>query len=115
MDLGYKYPEPSEVPTPIDKKTKNYPSFSCYEGPATKLFGKYDVGEEVTGTVKFKVTRKEVREREGREKSGDVGVSVISFEPDEKPDKKSEKEALGYNRKVTKKEVPKLSAADLQS
>lgn len=130
MDLGRKMKAPgSEPASPVSAKEPKvtYPGFSLNDEIADSFLKEYDcdLGDEITATVKLKVTslRKD-------EYGNSVGFDVLSLDDvqdsgktdeDENGKKKSdddeasdeETKTLGYKRPTVKKETPSVSAKDL--
>lgn len=122
MDLGKEnksLPEPSASP---DAPKVTYPGFTLNDEVAEAFKNECDceLGDEITATVRLKVTRQSADEY-----GKSVGFDVLSLDniqypeedsDEEKPAAKedgSEEKMLGYKRPAAKKEVPPISAKDL--
>lgn len=118
MDLGRKSEQPEGLPTASPAKGKEpkmiYPQFDLRDKVA-EAFGKEydcDVGDELTATVKLRVSG--IRNDEyGQSKTFEV-TEIDDIEEQgggDEPD--DEEKTLGYKR-PKKTEVPDTSAADLE-
>jgi hypothetical protein len=132
MNLGKqnKNLNPETSPASPDAPKITYPGFNLSDEVAEAFLKECDckLGDEITATVRLKVTRQSADEY-----GKSVGFDVMSLDNikypeegsgDEKPksgekdeevsEDESEEKALGYKRPTAKKETPSLSAEDLE-